>query len=616
MGVVHKLSQEVIDYIVQSKQDEASLSCRKIAALVDAKFNLHVSKSSVSTILKKENLSSTVGRRSKTEMGEAQFKIPNSKKEQMRKAMQTLKKQPGTQLPKEIKPKADLKARLSQLRNKARIKKSKDVSVEEEKQIPKRIFKTKTEDEEIERKEVVLKDKNGKDKNLRGKELERQRTIFFAKQSDEYSDMGYIFLKAIQWSLGDKPFFSNILRKLTEYHFPDDDVYNEIYINGLMHNSEAVFKRFYTMDYLSNVDDKTIRFNETNKRIDWMNTALVSERSLIEYNNEIKQLFLEVGGCLITLEDGTELFVDALLENIGIQKKQIEPSIFINRAIANLSKYFISNTHMPYFFSLGEGQDSDLLKSFFGMFSNYFDKKISKISLLGIDGLEITQFSFIPSMHRSFAVGVWPDTNVFKLIEKQLKWHSKKSCYVAASDSVYQYVDLQMRMDQLGDDLPNDSLRAIAFWSQDQISPSGFILTNSQYLANDVLDNFILRWHSRMYETSHIKEAQKIDFTDIENKEIVNFSDIMNNFVNYFNKILKDNYISNLVDIKDINSLISTIYNSKGSVIVEEKVMYVYLKVGEECPYKDNIVQIMNIINTHQIQNFNEKLLVLRINNT
>ncbi|MFT5169995.1 MAG: transposase, partial [Candidatus Omnitrophota bacterium] len=120
MGVVHKLSQEVIDYIVQSKQDEASLSCRKIAALVDAKFNLHVSKSSVSTILKKENLSSTVGRRSKTEMGEAQFKIPNSKKEQMRKAMQTLKKQPGTQLPKEIKPKADLKARLSQLRNKAR----------------------------------------------------------------------------------------------------------------------------------------------------------------------------------------------------------------------------------------------------------------------------------------------------------------------------------------------------------------------------------------------------------------------------------------------------------------------------------------------------------------
>ena len=57
MGVVHKLKEEIIDFIVQSKKNEKNLSCRMIAELVWRNYRVDVSKSSVNDILKKSQLS-------------------------------------------------------------------------------------------------------------------------------------------------------------------------------------------------------------------------------------------------------------------------------------------------------------------------------------------------------------------------------------------------------------------------------------------------------------------------------------------------------------------------------------------------------------------------------
>ncbi len=84
MGVVHKLTQEIMDFIVLQKRDEPSLSCRSIAKIVFERFGENVSKSSINNLLKEERLSSPVGRRSTAlRTHKKQFKIPDTKRNQI-----------------------------------------------------------------------------------------------------------------------------------------------------------------------------------------------------------------------------------------------------------------------------------------------------------------------------------------------------------------------------------------------------------------------------------------------------------------------------------------------------------------------------------------------------
>jgi hypothetical protein len=63
MGTIHKLKPEVIGYLLSQKHKNPDLSCRKLAEIISVKFSIKLSKSSVNTILKRELLSSPVGRR-------------------------------------------------------------------------------------------------------------------------------------------------------------------------------------------------------------------------------------------------------------------------------------------------------------------------------------------------------------------------------------------------------------------------------------------------------------------------------------------------------------------------------------------------------------------------
>jgi len=81
MGVTYKLKQEVIDFIVQKKQADPSLSCRKLVILLQEAFQLDVSKSSINAVIKEFNLSNPVGRRS--EKASKNFSIPSDRKQQL-----------------------------------------------------------------------------------------------------------------------------------------------------------------------------------------------------------------------------------------------------------------------------------------------------------------------------------------------------------------------------------------------------------------------------------------------------------------------------------------------------------------------------------------------------
>ncbi len=80
MGVTYKLKDEVVEFILLQKRDHPQISCRKLVEIVQNRFQVPVSKSSINSVLKSAHLSSPVGRRAVLAKKEKKFKIPSEKK--------------------------------------------------------------------------------------------------------------------------------------------------------------------------------------------------------------------------------------------------------------------------------------------------------------------------------------------------------------------------------------------------------------------------------------------------------------------------------------------------------------------------------------------------------
>ncbi|MFA5092487.1 MAG: hypothetical protein WC543_00885 [Candidatus Omnitrophota bacterium] len=75
MGVIHKLTPEVLSFIIENKQKNPALSCRQLTLTVLEQFQIKVSKSSINSIFKENNLSMPIGRRRKQK--KLKFNMPD-----------------------------------------------------------------------------------------------------------------------------------------------------------------------------------------------------------------------------------------------------------------------------------------------------------------------------------------------------------------------------------------------------------------------------------------------------------------------------------------------------------------------------------------------------------
>ncbi|MFH1191619.1 MAG: hypothetical protein V1670_05430, partial [Candidatus Omnitrophota bacterium] len=74
MGIIHKLKPEVLSFIIENKQNNPALSCRYVTSLILERFHIKVSKSSINSIFKENNLSMPIGRRQK--LKKKKFNLP------------------------------------------------------------------------------------------------------------------------------------------------------------------------------------------------------------------------------------------------------------------------------------------------------------------------------------------------------------------------------------------------------------------------------------------------------------------------------------------------------------------------------------------------------------
>jgi hypothetical protein len=86
MGVIYKLRDEVVQFIISQRQGNPLSSCRQLAESASQKFGLHLSKSSVHDVLKESGIVTPRGRKPKEK-----FEIPHEKKKQIQASLSQIK---------------------------------------------------------------------------------------------------------------------------------------------------------------------------------------------------------------------------------------------------------------------------------------------------------------------------------------------------------------------------------------------------------------------------------------------------------------------------------------------------------------------------------------------
>ena len=565
MGVVHKLKQEVLDFIVDSKRDDPKLSCRQISALVEEKFDVHVSKSSVNNVLKKSNLSSNVGRRSNKSEEDKQFKIPSNKKEQLFGEVQKVKKL---------------------LKKKAAKKPTKKESTPSDK----KLFTVKP----VPKKKKSIPPKNDS-KNETPKankkvsdKVKRQRTAFFSSLSEVYDQCGAIFFKCAEWKLSDKPIVTKLLQSMSEYYPVDsDNVYMSVITGSLLSGEENKLVRSKVIEKISFIDDKNIKGSELSKRFEWIKTMAVSEKSMMNVNNELRQIFTRSGGYVVVMDDGNEFFIDVNFRNIKTDIETKKKTCFLNKAIADLSNCLISNRSMPFFYGFdSKDDDPEQLNLFLKVFLGDGDARIEQINLLDEGGSEMSSFTYIPKMPRRFAFGLWPESVLFKNALEGLKWPSRKEIYLPEIDQVFFYSESKFKA---GTD-DQFTLRRIVFWNDKSDDPIGIIVAYASDSGEYILKQHVLTWSGRFLNLSH-SENEKDGSSrpnDLALIESGNILDVLKGFI----KMVKENDY-------DINTLLTDTYNLKGRIGVTRDGIIALLDTSDE-----EIVQKMNIINSSNIRDY------------
>jgi len=91
MGVIYKLKDEVVDFIISQRKDNPLSSCRQLAESASQKFGLQLSKSSVHDVLKESGIVTPRGRKPKDK-----FEIPQEKKKQIQVSLSQVKLLPAS----------------------------------------------------------------------------------------------------------------------------------------------------------------------------------------------------------------------------------------------------------------------------------------------------------------------------------------------------------------------------------------------------------------------------------------------------------------------------------------------------------------------------------------
>lgn len=389
MGVIYKLTPEVVDFILRQKRSTPALGCRDLAKIVAQEFTFSVSKSSINAVLQGRRLSSPVGRRKLG--GRAQekkkFTIPQHRKEQL-----FLSSQP-TELKSAVSPKQE----------------------------PASPKQTPSEDLHV----AIL----SSPKRIPAPSLPEEKAA-----AETFMHAGSLFLWAILREVSaQSPLLGIVAGKVKEASADEiSRVLDTIVISKAMGKDpkallEAEAKAL--VRFLCGLD-KGKNFSQL---CDQILDASLSEEETMKICLDLPSTLARIHQVKFLLKDGKEIVLDA---RFRFKNKVEGPSrdfVFIEKVLDIVTRQLINNLQPLVLPQAGtQNQEgtagfSDDFLALVAACENIPDQRITKILLYDDQAQELVGFETIPEKKRIFLAGLPSQEQKFSELLSQLKVSQKKA---------------------------------------------------------------------------------------------------------------------------------------------------------------------------------------------
>ncbi len=501
MGVVHKLKEDVISFIVNQKTQDSQLSCRGLVNIINDHFQVQVSKSSINSILRNSHLSSPVGRRPLSGQKPRKFSIPENKKSQLfidQDEIEPRSKSKKNPTDKAASIKTETFTEKNPLKNTLEKPETRSLyNVDSPKaaplpQAPEDAHRIST------AKKFHTVEKSPGDSKAK---IEEPQVLSFKKPMGKgilYDGMGCFILKAAQWDLS----FTSVLGKLLSKHIKTRTMANINAFSDVLLYCEA-FNIPKIEDILHYYQQGLWVLNGLNEKADFeiLKTMANSVEDLqgfsLQMSNEKMLLLTEINHIKLWLEDHTELWLDAQFNSIW--DSNVQSGIFcpLDKILNLLSAKIINNAQPVLIRSIPDQNGfADGFFEFFNAFEDKEGKRVVKIGIFDRNNEEIAQFSILPRKKRFFSVGAWPWQREFS---RFIAEDSQKiePVYLEDLDREIYCSELKNRLvlEYHGEKLP--SLRGVLVRETPDESPLVAVLSNlseEQASSLEIAAQYLRRW--------------------------------------------------------------------------------------------------------------------------
>lgn len=393
MGVTYKLKDEVIDFIKHHKHENPRISCRSLVGLIEEKFLIKVSKSSINAVIKEANLSSPIGRPSAKAVSPRKFALPPEKK------IQSLG--PGEEILKKDDKKLEEAQKLG-----AKVK-NENVKIPDSEnifQINKFQEFKKNDPSRRNIKETLYSSCD--QKAVRAEDPFKEETHFQIK-------FKRILMLFILRDFFSRPALDEFFKRNTSFSQREIDIldvlfcfYPDVFKSSavaLEEESRVLWKIFGWKD----IPD----LNEIELIIQHLKTIQIP---VFDFNLEAEYFLTLVNSVSFLTEHEKTLTIDARLKSIHVPGKCVIVSP-IERALSEVSS-FLSGRKIFKLYCPQQCFTSDLLEQIMHICEN--SQNIRKISLNGVDGRVVSEIRPVNNYARGFLLNI-KDQNEEKIILKK-----------------------------------------------------------------------------------------------------------------------------------------------------------------------------------------------------
>ncbi len=508
MGVTHKLKPEVVDFILNQKQENPRVSCRSLVDLLAQQFQVQISKSSINAILKGANLSDPIGRKPNSGQSIKKFQIPPQKKALLfpgASGMPQIESGPPVEstaasapiLPKSLPEKFDPpKTAVTPPR------KRKVVPKKELRAIPAPEKRASSADVPASPRseKLVLTFEPPKEEKAETAELQfsSEKPLSVSDSGVYHDGMGNFFLKAAQWELSSTPMLGDVLLK------------NQPLVSAEEANIAEVllYLPSFGMDSAKNLGQYTLsglwalqgipRSLSTDLLVRL--EARMEEQAFelgFRLTSEKLQWLAEINSIRFTLENRMEFSIDARFNTVWISNVHSDITSANNKVIEITSRDIINNVQSMILKSIpGQESIAHSFLDFLAAFENIPGRQISKIALIDTRQEEFAEFHILPSRRRNFLAGFGAHHREFRNLAENLAGKVKSVFVPELGVHAYFFerkVDLRCR-EAIGRDI---ELRAFLLSLSPQESPQVGFMTNvldGEMKGEQLVSAFLGRW--------------------------------------------------------------------------------------------------------------------------